>query len=132
MVRVRVGSRVGSGWPTQNTGRVTGQPVFASGQKNRVRVKYFSGWVGSGQKILTRFAMSSKSKALAATLSDIELEDDSDNEDDGILNAFTDTVNPTKGIVEDVDEEEDLVEYKFEKMDEQDDSHTTYAKLYKV
>ena len=30
-----------------------------------------------------------KSKALAATLSDTELEDDSDNEDDRILNAFT-------------------------------------------
>ena len=27
-------------------------------KKNRVRVGYFSGWVGSGQKILTRFAMS--------------------------------------------------------------------------
>ena len=38
-----------------------------------------------------------KSKALTATLSDIEPEDDSDNEDDGILNAFTATVNPTKG-----------------------------------
>ena len=73
-----------------------------------------------------------KSKALAATLSDIKPEDDSNNEDDGILNAFTATVNPTKGIVEDVDEEEDLVESKFEKMDEQDDIHTAYAKLYKV
>ena len=31
-----------------------------------------------------------------------------------------------------MDEEEDLVESKFEKMDEQDDIHTTYAKLYKV
>ena len=30
-----------------------------------------------------------KSKALAATLSDTELEGDSDNEDDGILNSFT-------------------------------------------
>ena len=37
-----------------------------------------------------------KSKALAATLSDIKPEDDSDNEDDGILNAFTATVNPTE------------------------------------
>jgi len=73
-----------------------------------------------------------KSKALAATLSDIEPEDDSDNEDDGILNAFTTTVNPTEGIVEDLDEEEDLVKSKFEKMDKQDDIHTTYAKLYKV
>ena len=73
-----------------------------------------------------------KSKALAATLSDTEPEDDSDNEDDGILNAFTATVNPIKGIVEDVDEKEDLMESKFEKMDEQDDIHTAYAKLYKV
>ena len=72
------------------------------------------------------------SKALAATLSDIEPEDDSNNKDDGILNAFTATVNPTEGIVEDVDEEEELVESKFEKMDEQDDIHTVYAKLYKV
>ena len=31
-----------------------------------------------------------------------------------------------------MDEEEDLVESKFEKMDEQDDIHTAYAKLYKV
>ena len=73
-----------------------------------------------------------KSKALAATLSDTEPEEGSDNEDDGILNAFTATVNPTDGIVEDVNEEEDLVESKFEKMDDQDDIHTAYEKLYKV
>ena len=73
-----------------------------------------------------------KSKALAATLSDTKPEDDLNNEDDGILNAFTTTVNPTEGIVEDVDKEEELVESKFEKMDEQYDIHTTYAKLYKV
>ena len=73
-----------------------------------------------------------KSKALAATLSDIEPEEDSDNEDDGILNAFTAIVNPIDGIVEDVDEEEELVESKFEKMDDQDDIHTTYEKLYKI
>ena len=40
--------------------------------------------------------------------------DDFDNEDDGILNAFTTTVNPTDGIVENVIEEEELVESKFE------------------
>ena len=51
-------------------------------------------------------------------MSDTELEDDSNNEDDRILNAFTATVNPTEGIVEDVDEEEELVESKFEKMDD--------------
>ena len=73
-----------------------------------------------------------KSKALAATLSDTKPEDDFDNEDDRILNAFTAIVNPTEGIVEDVDEEEELVEFKFEKIDEQHDIHTDYAKLYKV
>ena len=72
-----------------------------------------------------------KSKALAATLSDTKPEDDWDNEDDGILNAFTTTVNPTEGIVEDVDEEEELVESKFEKMDDQDDIYKAYEKLYK-
>ena len=73
-----------------------------------------------------------KSKALVSTLSDIEPEDDSNNEDDGILNAFTTTVNPTEGIVKDVDEEEELVKFKFEKMDDQDDIHTVYEKLYKL
>ena len=73
-----------------------------------------------------------KSKALATTLSDTEPEDDSDNEDDGILNAFIATVNPTERILEDMDEEEELVESKFEKIDKQDDIHTAYAKLYKV
>ena len=73
-----------------------------------------------------------KSRALTATMGDTKLEDDSDNEDDGILNVFTATVNHTEGIVEDVDEEEELVESKFEKMDKQVDIHTAYAKLYKV
>ena len=73
-----------------------------------------------------------KSKALAATLSNTEPEDDSDNEDDRILNAFTTTVNPTDGIIEDVVEEKEFVESKFEKMDDQDDIHTTYEKLYKL
>ena len=53
-----------------------------------------------------------KSKALAATLNDTEPEDDSDNEDDEILNAFTASVNPNEGIVK------DLVDLKFEKMDD--------------
>ena len=65
-------------------------------------------------------------------MSDTKPEDDSDNEDEGILNAFTAIVNPIEGIFEDVDEEEELVESKFEKMDDQDDIHTAYAKLYKV
>ena len=48
-----------------------------------------------------------KSKAFTATLSDTKSEDNFDNEDDGILNAFAATENPTVRIVEDMDEEED-------------------------
>ena len=73
-----------------------------------------------------------KSKALVATLSDTKSEEDSDNEDDGILNAFTTTIDPTDGIVEDVVEKDELVESKFEKMDDQDDIDTAYEKLYKL
>ena len=62
----------------------------------------------------------------------LEPEDDSDNKDDGMLNAFTTTVNPTEGIVENVDDEEDLVDSKFKKMDDQDNIHIAYEKLYKV
>ena len=56
------------------------------------------------QKCSTYLKTIGKSKALATTLSDTEPEDDSDNEDDWTLNAFTAIVNPTKGIVEDMDE----------------------------
>ena len=73
-----------------------------------------------------------KSRALATTLSDTRPEDDSENKDDKILNAFIATVNPTEGIIEDLDEEKDLVESKFEKMDDQDNIHTAYEKLYKL
>ena len=84
------------------------------------------------QECLTYLKIIGKSKALAAKLSNTKPKDNSDNEDDGILNAFTATINPIEGIVEDVDEEEELVESKFEKMDEKDDIHIAYAKLYKV
>ena len=84
------------------------------------------------QKCPTYLKTIGKSKALTATLNDTKLEDDFDNEDDGILNASIATVNLTEGVVVDVDEEEELVESKFEKMDEQDDIYTAYAKLYKV
>ena len=73
-----------------------------------------------------------RSKGLATTLRTTKPEEDFDNEGDGILNAFTATINPTDGIVKDVDEEEELVESKFEKMDDQDDINTAYEKLYKV
>ena len=72
------------------------------------------------QECLTYLKTIGKRKALAATLSDTEPEDDFNNEGDGILNAFTATVNPTEGIVEDVDKEEELAKSKFEKMDEQE------------
>ena len=50
-----------------------------------------------------------KSKAFATTLGDTELEDDSnDNDDDGILDAFTATVDPTDGVSETIDDEEGL------------------------
>ena len=84
------------------------------------------------QECLTYLKTIKKSKALAITLSDTEPEDDSNNKDDGILNAFITTVNPIEGIIEDVDEEEEFIESKFEKMDEQDDIHIAYAELYKV
>ena len=48
------------------------------------------------------------------------------------MNAFTATINPIDGIVEDMDEEEELVESKFEKMDDQDNIHTANEKLYKL
>ena len=74
-----------------------------------------------------------KSKALAAILSDTEPKTESnDSDNEGILNAFTATVDPTEGVTEIVDDEEDLVDSKFEKMDDQDDIHTAYAKLYKA
>ena len=74
-----------------------------------------------------------KSKALVAILSDTEPETElEDSDDEGILSAFTATVDLIEGIVEAVDEEKDLVESKFEKMDKQDDIHIAYAKLYKV
>ena len=85
------------------------------------------------QECPTYLKIIGKSKALTATLSDTELEDDSDdNDDDGILNAFTATVDLTDGVSKTVNNEEDLLDTKFEKMDEQDDIHIAYAKLCKV
>ena len=85
------------------------------------------------QECLTCLKSVGKSKALAATLSDTELEIELDDSDDeAILNAFTTTIDPTEGVTEIVGDDEDLVESKIEKMDEQDDIYTAYAKLYKV
>ena len=51
---------------------------------------------------------------------------------DGILNAFTARVDPTDKGSETVDDKEDFVDSKFEKIEDQDDIHTAYEKLYKV
>ena len=47
------------------------------------------------------------------------------------MNAFTATVNLTNGIGEDIVKEEELVESKFDKIDDWDDIHIAYEKLYK-
>ena len=74
-----------------------------------------------------------KSKALDITLSDTEPELDSDESDqDGIVSAFTTTVESTEEVVDVIDKEEKLMESKFEKIDDQDDIHIAYTKLYKV
>ena len=85
------------------------------------------------QECSTYLKSISKSKALVATLSDMEPKANSDESDqDGIVNAFTSTVESTEEVVDVIDEEEELMESKFEKMDDQDDIHTTYTKMYKV
>ena len=51
------------------------------------------------QECTTYLKSIGKSKALAATLNDTKLETELDNSDDeGILSAFTATVDPTKGL----------------------------------
>ena len=76
------------------------------------------------QECTTYLKTIGKSKALTATLRNTEPEDDSnDNDDEGILNAFTTIVDPSDGVSKTVDDKEDLVDSKFEKMDDQDDIH---------
>ena len=85
------------------------------------------------QECLTYLKSIGKSKALVAILSDTEPEVDSDDSDqEGIVSAFTATVESPEEVVELIDEEEKLMESNFEKMDEQDDIHTAYSMLYKV
>ena len=74
-----------------------------------------------------------KSKSLTATLSDTKPKVDSDDSDSkGIVSTFTVTIDSPKEAEELVDEEEELMEFKFEKMDKQDDIHIAHLKLYKV
>ena len=82
------------------------------------------------QKCPTYLKSIAKSNALAATMSDTKPEANSDDSDqEGIVSAFTATIESPEEVVELVDEEEKLMESKFEKMDEQDDIHTAYPKL---
>ena len=48
------------------------------------------------------------------------------------MSAFTTTVESTEEVVDVIDKEEKLMESKFEKIDDQDDIHIAYTKLYKV
>ena len=48
------------------------------------------------------------------------------------MSAFTTTIKSPEEVVDLIDEEEELIESKFKKMDDQDDIHITYTKLYKV
>ena len=74
-----------------------------------------------------------KSKALATTLSDMESKANFDESvEDGIMSAFTATIESPKEAVGLIDEEEELIESKFKKMGEQDDIHIAYSMLYKV
>ena len=66
-------------------------------------------------------------------MSDTELKANSDESDqDGIVSAFTATAEVLREVVELIDEEEELMESKFEKMDERDDIYTAYFILNKV
>jgi len=48
------------------------------------------------------------------------------------VSAFTTIVESTEEVVDVIDEEEKLMESNFEKIDDQDDIHIAYTKLYKV
>ena len=85
------------------------------------------------QECTTYLKSIGKSQALAATLNDYESEADFDESDqEGIVSAFTATVESTEEVADLVNEEEELMESKFENMDNQDNIHTAYSKLYKV
>ena len=58
------------------------------------------------QECPTYLKSTGKSKAFVATLSDTEPEFElEDSDDKGILSAFTATMDPTKGIIEAMNEE---------------------------
>ena len=84
------------------------------------------------QECPTLLKSTSKSKALAATLSDIEPEADSkDSDQEEIFMAFATTIDSSKESEVLTDEKKDMMESKFKKMDEKDNIYIAYAKLYK-
>ena len=84
------------------------------------------------QECPTYLKSTGKSKTLAATLSDTELEANSkDSDQEGTFMDFTETIEFLKESEELVNEEDELMESKFEKMDKKDDIHIAYSKLYK-
>ena len=93
----------------------------------------YHGFGNMKQECPTYLKSIGKSKALATIFSDSKPEADSDESDqEGIVSAFTATVESVVGEVEVFDEEEKLMESMFENMDDQDDIHTAYTKLFKV
>ena len=65
-------------------------------------------------------------------MSDIEPRANSEGIDqEGIVSAFTATIDLSNESEELADKEEELMESTFEEMDEKDDIHTAYSKLYK-
>ena len=83
------------------------------------------------QECPTYLKPTGKSKALATTLSDTKPDADSEDSDqEWTFTAFTASIESSKESKELVDEEEELMESKFEKKDEEDDIHFAYSKLY--
>ena len=84
------------------------------------------------QKCPTYLKSIGKSKALAATLSDTELEVDSEDSDqEGTFMAFTATIESPKESEDLIDDEKELMDSKFENMDKKDDIFTACSKHYK-
>ena len=84
------------------------------------------------QKCPTYLKSIGKSKALAATLSDTELEVDSEDSDqEGTFMAFTATIEFPKESEDLIDDEKELMDSKFENMDKKDDIFTACSKHYK-
>ena len=99
----------------KNNAKDSGQYTISSGSK----CFECQGFGHMKQECPTYLKSVRKSKVLVATLSDTEPEIKSnDSDDEGILNTFIAIVDPTKGVTKTVEKEKDLVESKFEKINE--------------